>query len=157
MTFLDQHPKQQCCQGEDHSLVYLFISGMRVTFIAAIVYLFTIPQRHFAETFCIKFRCQLLTETFTVNFWLKLLLSTFDWNFWCQDLTENFDWNFCCQLLTESFDGISDRYQLLSPVRTPGAKVENTSSVSPACRKRRLKERRYIAIVADTASNNNLT
>ena len=37
------------------------------------------------------------------------------------------------------------------PVRTPGVKVENTSSVSPACRKRRLKGRRYIAIVADTA------
>ena len=30
-------------------------------------------------------------------------------------------------------------------------------SVSPACRKRRLKGRRYIAIVADTAQNNNLT
>ena len=29
--------------------------------------------------------------------------------------------------------------------------VENTSSVSPACRKRRLKGRRYIAIIADTA------
>ena len=28
---------------------------------------------------------------------------------------------------------------------------KNTSSVSPACRKRRLKGRRYIAIVADTA------
>ena len=37
------------------------------------------------------------------------------------------------------------------PVRTPGVQVENTSSVSPACRKRRLKGRRYIAIVADTA------
>ena len=35
----------------------------------------------------------------------------------------------------------------LAPVRTPG----DTSSVSPACRKRRLKGRRYIAIVADTA------
>ena len=30
-------------------------------------------------------------------------------------------------------------------------KVEDMSSVSPACRKRRLKGRRYIAIVADTA------
>ena len=40
---------------------------------------------------------------------------------------------------------------LMSPVRTPGVYVENTSSVSPACRKRRLKGRRYIAIVADTA------
>ena len=38
-----------------------------------------------------------------------------------------------------------------APVRTPGVLVENTSSVSPACRKRRLKGRRYIAIVADTA------
>ena len=37
------------------------------------------------------------------------------------------------------------------PVRTPGVKVENASSVSPACRKRRLKGRRYIAVVADTA------
>ena len=41
--------------------------------------------------------------------------------------------------------------QRRSPVRTPGVSVENTSSVSPACRKRRLKGRRYIAIVADTA------
>ena len=40
---------------------------------------------------------------------------------------------------------------LYPPVRTPGVQVENTSSVSPACRKRRLKGRRYIAIVADTA------
>ena len=38
-----------------------------------------------------------------------------------------------------------------APVRTPGVQVENTSSLSPACRKRRLKGRRYIAIVADTA------
>ena len=38
-----------------------------------------------------------------------------------------------------------------TPVRTPGVLAENTSSVSPACRKRRLKGRRYIAIVADTA------
>ena len=38
-----------------------------------------------------------------------------------------------------------------SRVRTPGVQVENTSSVSPACRKRRLKGRRYIAIVAETA------
>ena len=38
-----------------------------------------------------------------------------------------------------------------TPVRTPGVQVENMSSVSPACRKRRLKGRRYIAIVADTA------
>ena len=38
-----------------------------------------------------------------------------------------------------------------SPVGTPGVQVENTSSVSPACRKRRLKGRRCIAIVADTA------
>ena len=42
-------------------------------------------------------------------------------------------------------------YPCYPPVRTPGVKVENTSSVSPACRKRRLKGRRYIAIVADTA------
>ena len=46
------------------------------------------------------------------------------------------------------------RFSILTcmpPVRTPGVLVENTSSVSPACRKRRLKGRRYIAIVADTA------
>ena len=35
----------------------------------------------------------------------------------------------------------------LPPVRTPGVQVENTSSVSTACRNRR----RYIAIVAETA------
>ena len=40
---------------------------------------------------------------------------------------------------------------ILYPVRTPGVKVENTSSVSPACRKMRLKGRHYLAIVADTA------
>ena len=40
---------------------------------------------------------------------------------------------------------------LSPPVRTPGVQVENTSSVSPACRKRRLKGHRCIAIVADTA------
>ena len=33
---------------------------------------------------------------------------------------------------------------IYSPVRTPGVYVENTSSVSPACRKRRLKGRRYV-------------
>ena len=38
-----------------------------------------------------------------------------------------------------------------SPREDAGVLVENTSSVSPACRKRRLKGRRYIAIVADTA------
>ena len=37
------------------------------------------------------------------------------------------------------------------PPGDAGISVENTSSVSPACRKRRLKGRRYIAIVADTA------
>ena len=78
------------------------LSGTRVTLLAAIVYLFTIPQRHLADNFCIKSRCQLLTETFTVNFWLKHSVSTFDWNYWCRDLTETFDcislstfdWNF---------------------------------------------------------------
>ena len=39
----------------------------------------------------------------------------------------------------------------ISPREDAGGSVENTSSVSPACRKRRLKGRRYIAIVADTA------
>ena len=43
------------------------------------------------------------------------------------------------------------RFNCSFPVRTPEIQVENTSSVSPACRKRRLKGRRYIAIVADTA------
>ena len=38
-----------------------------------------------------------------------------------------------------------------NPVRAPGVQVENTSSVSRACRKRRLKDSRYITIVADTA------
>ena len=37
------------------------------------------------------------------------------------------------------------------PRADAGDQVENTSSVSPACRKRRLKGRRYLAIVADTA------
>ena len=47
-----------------------------------IVYLFTIPQRHLVDNFCIESRCQLLTETFGINFWLKLWVSRFDWNFW---------------------------------------------------------------------------
>ena len=53
----------------------------------------------------------------------------------------------------------SDRtlHPFLPPMRTPGVQVENTSSVSPACRKRRLKGHRYVAIVAYTAYNNNLT
>ena len=49
-----------------------------------------------------------------------------------------------------SINQLTGLYTYSSPVRTPGFLVENTSSVSPACRKRRLKGRRYIAIVADT-------
>ena len=45
-----------------------YYNGMRVTLIAAMVYLFTIPQRHLAVNFCITFRCQLLTETFGIKF-----------------------------------------------------------------------------------------
>ena len=37
------------------------------------------------------------------------------------------------------------------PREDAGVEVENTSSVSPACCKRRLKGHRYIAIVTDTA------
>ena len=57
-------------------------------------------------------------------------------------------------------DRISNRpsqhvfYTATPPYLTPedaGVLVEITSSVSPACRKRRLMGRRYIAIVADTA------
>ena len=78
------------------------LSGMRVTLLAAIVYLFTIPQCH-------------LADTLAVNFWLKLSLSTFDWNIWYQLLIETFGveiWlklliAFRCQLLTETFDSIS--------------------------------------------------
>ena len=72
-------------------VIDLELSGMRVTLLAAIVYLFTIPQHHLADNFCIESRCQLLSETFAVNFWLKHSVSTFDWNFWCRDLTETFD------------------------------------------------------------------
>ena len=39
--------------------------------------LFVYRQRHLADNFSIKFRCQLLTETFAVNFLLKLSVSTF--------------------------------------------------------------------------------
>ena len=85
------------------------LSGMRVTLLAPIVYLFTIPQRRLADIFCIKSRCQLLTETFAVNFWLKysvryqlLLVSRFDWNFWL-----HFAVNFWLKLL------IAFRCQLL--------------------------------------------
>ena len=50
---------------------------------------------------------------------------------------------------------ILSKWTVLYPPPPPredaGVQVENTSSVSPACRKRRLKGRRYIAIVADTA------
>ena len=78
------------------------LSGMRVTFLAAIVYLFTITQRHFSDNVCI-------------NFWLKLSLSTFDWNIRYQLLIVTFGveiWlklliAFRCQLLTETFDSIS--------------------------------------------------
>ena len=84
---------------------------MLVTLIAAIVYLFTIPQRHLADNFSIKLRCQLLTETLAVNFWLKVSVLTFDWNCCCRDMTETFHWNFRCQLL------IANRCQFLITAR----------------------------------------
>ena len=76
---------------------------MWVTLISAIVYLFTIPQHHLADNFCIKVRCQLLTETFALNFWLKLSLSTFDWNSRYQLLIETFGVEIWLKLLIEIF------------------------------------------------------
>ena len=98
-------------------------SGMRVTLIAAIVYLLTIPQRHLADNFCIKFRCQLLTETFAVNFWLKLLVSTFDVEIWLKLLIETFAVNFWQTLL------IAIRRQLLITARAiePSSALVNSN------------------------------
>ena len=75
---------------------------MRVTLLAAIVNLFTIPQRHLADNFCIESRCQLLTETFAVNIRYQLSIETFGVEIWLKLLIA-----FRCQLLTETFDSIS--------------------------------------------------
>ena len=45
----------------------------------------------------------------------------------------------------------SQRHSQFDPREDAGGLCREYSSVSPACRKRRLKGRRYIAIVADTA------
>ena len=53
--------------------------------------------------------------------------------------------------IRNSTQGLVKSLVVLSHREDAGVLVENTSSVSPGCRKRRLKGRRYMAIVADTA------